>query len=186
MKKVRVGLLGFGNVGSGTYDTLKMNMGKIERETGVTFSIDKILVRDPSRPRRSEAPAELFTKDPDDIIGNPDIDIVCELLGGIEPASQYMLNAMKFRQHGFRSGFHIFLYKRIVYPAVLFQYDIQIMLVVLYISVAVFYIYLIRTQKVHQHPVVRRLVDHLMEVEVDVQHLGDIFFHRIELHALCP
>jgi Homoserine dehydrogenase len=99
MKKVRVGLLGFGNVGSGTYDTLKMNMGKIERETGVTFSIDKILVRDPSRPRRSEAPAELFTKDPDDIIGNPDIDIVCELLGGIEPASQYMLNAMKFRQH---------------------------------------------------------------------------------------
>ena len=99
MKTVRVGLLGFGNVGSGTYDTLKMNMGKIERETGVTFSIDKALVRDPSKPRRSEAPAEIFTCDAYDIIGNPDIDIVCELLGGIEPSTKYMLDAMKSGQH---------------------------------------------------------------------------------------
>ncbi|MGI6204125.1 MAG: homoserine dehydrogenase [Anaerovoracaceae bacterium] len=99
MKEIKIGLLGFGNVGSGTYDTLEMNRKKIERETGLTFTVARALVRDPSKPRRTSAPAEIFTKDPADIIGNPDIDIVCEVLGGLEPSTQYMLDAMNAGQH---------------------------------------------------------------------------------------
>ncbi|MEE3362370.1 MAG: homoserine dehydrogenase [Anaerovoracaceae bacterium] len=99
MNEIRIGLLGFGNVGSGTYDTLEMNKEKIKKETGLTFTVKKALVRDPSKPRRTDAPAEIFTKDPSDVIGNPDIDIVCEVLGGIEPSTQYMLDAMNAGQH---------------------------------------------------------------------------------------
>lgn len=99
MKKVRVGLLGFGNVGSGTYTALEMNRAQIEAALGLDIEVSKVLVRDITKKRDVSLTAEQITQDPDDIINNSSINIVVEVLGGIEPATTFMLAAMEAGKH---------------------------------------------------------------------------------------
>lgn len=99
MKKVNIGLLGLGNIGTGTYKTLEMNKAHIREVTGLDFEITKILEKDVDRKRDISVSPEQFTQNPDDIFKNPDIDIVIELFGGIEPASGFMLEALKNGKH---------------------------------------------------------------------------------------
>ncbi len=99
MKTVKIGLLGMGNIGTGTYKTLEMNRSEIEATLDAKVEIVKILEKDTARDRGIEVPMEKFTQDPDEIFNDPDIDIVIELLGGIEPATSFMLTAMKRGKH---------------------------------------------------------------------------------------
>ena len=99
MKTIKVGLLGLGNIGTGTYKTLEMNKKLIESNTGVSIEITKILERDVTRQRDISVSPEQFTQNPDDIFLDPSIDIVIELLGGIEPASSFMLKALQNKKH---------------------------------------------------------------------------------------
>lgn len=99
MKKIKVGMLGFGNVGTGTYQTLEMNRELIEEHVGASVEISKILVNDVTKPRQVVTPDGVLTDNVADIIGNPEIDIVAEVLGGIEPASEYMLKALNNGKH---------------------------------------------------------------------------------------
>lgn len=99
MKTIKIGLLGLGNIGTGTYKTLEMNRAEIEKAAGASVDIVKILEKDTDRDRGIFVPKEKFTSDPDDIFTDPEIDIVIELLGGIEPASTFMLTAMKNGKH---------------------------------------------------------------------------------------
>jgi homoserine dehydrogenase len=99
MKQIRIGLLGMGNIGTGTYKTLEMNKALITANTGVDLVITKILEKDLARKRDVHVLPEQFTQDPDDILEAPDIDIVIELLGGIEPATKFMLTAMQNGKH---------------------------------------------------------------------------------------
>lgn len=99
MNTVKVGLLGFGNVGTGTYQTLQMNKEHIKETSGVDIEITKILVNDVNKKRTVETPAGVLTSNADDILTNPDIDIVVEVLGGIEPATSYMLKALNNGKH---------------------------------------------------------------------------------------
>lgn len=99
MKKVKVGLLGFGNVGSGTYETLEMNKEHIMKNSNVDIEISKILVSDTNKKRSVNAPVSLFTTEVNEILENPEIDIVVEVLGGIEPASSYMKRALENGKH---------------------------------------------------------------------------------------
>ncbi len=99
MKKVNIGLLGFGNVGAGTYETLYMNKSHIEKEAKVDIQVKKILVNSLDKPRLVEAPQELFTTNADDILLDKDIDIVVEVLGGVEPAASYMKKALENGKH---------------------------------------------------------------------------------------
>ncbi len=92
MKKLNVGILGFGTVGGGTYEILTKNHDLIKERTGVSIEVMRALRRKPSD-------SELFTNDPEAIIGDPDIDLVVEVIGGIEPATSYMLAAMKNGKH---------------------------------------------------------------------------------------
>ena len=92
MKTAKIGLLGFGNVGGGTYKILTDNKEIIEKRIGVSPEVVKILQRNRKKKRFIEAAPSLLTEDPDDIIKNPDIDIVVEMLGGIEPATSFMAN----------------------------------------------------------------------------------------------
>lgn len=93
MKKMRVGILGFGTVGGGTYEILTKNSDIISERTGVAIEVVKILKRTP------QTPAYLFTNDPDEILNDPDIDLIVEAIGGIEPASSFMLKAMNNGKH---------------------------------------------------------------------------------------
>ena len=99
MKTIKVGLLGLGNIGTGTYKTLEMNKKQIESTTGVSIEITKILEKDINRKRDITVSPDQFTQDPDDIFLDPSIDIVIELLGGIEPASSFMLKALENKKH---------------------------------------------------------------------------------------
>ncbi len=94
-KKIRVGLLGMGTVGTGVVSLLQQNGDLVEKRSGCSVSVEKILVRDVSRRRGIELPAETFTSDPSDILENPEIDLVVELLGGMEPARSYLEKALR-------------------------------------------------------------------------------------------
>lgn len=99
MKEINIGLLGMGNIGTGTYKTLEMNYDHIKEVTGIDFKITKILELDVDRERDVNVTREQFTQNPDDIFQDENIDIVIELLGGIEPATEFMLKAMNNGKH---------------------------------------------------------------------------------------
>ena len=94
-RMISVGLLGMGTVGRGVYRILNENKADIGQKVGVPIKIKKILVRDLSKDRGLELDQSLLTTDAGDIIDNPDIDIVVEVLGGINPALEYSLRALK-------------------------------------------------------------------------------------------
>ena len=99
MKKIKVGMLGFGNVGTGTYQTLEMNRALIEKHVGASVEISKILVNDVKKLRQIAILDGVLTDNAADILNNPEIDIVAEVMGGIEPASEYMLRALNNGKH---------------------------------------------------------------------------------------
>jgi len=91
MQKVKVGLLGLGTVGGGVYRLLKANGEDIAHKAGTVIEVKKILVRDPSRHR--EVPPELLTTDYREIVEDDEIRVIVEVMGGIEPARSYILEA---------------------------------------------------------------------------------------------
>ena len=95
MKKlIKAGMLGIGNVGRGTYQTLEMNRQKIYETTGLDIEIVRILNLHPEKDRGIYIPESKYTSNVDDILNDPEIDIVIELIGGIEPATEYMARAL--------------------------------------------------------------------------------------------
>ncbi len=99
MREVGVGLLGLGVVGSGVWELLTRNRDFLARKTGVRLTVRKILVRDPNKPRRASVPREILTTDPREVLEAREVDIVCELMGGIEPARTYLLSALRQGKH---------------------------------------------------------------------------------------
>ena len=99
MSVIKIGLLGLGNIGTGTYKSLEMNRDIIEKELGTKVSIVKILEKDIDRERDINVTREQFVSDPDEIFNDPEIDIVIELLGGVEPAASFMETAMLKGKH---------------------------------------------------------------------------------------
>lgn len=95
LKTIKIGLLGCGVVGSGVVKQLIANKDNIALKAGCQLEIKKILVRDLTKKRPEGAPAELFTTQVDDILEDPEIQIVVELIGGIEPAKSYVLAALQ-------------------------------------------------------------------------------------------
>lgn len=98
-KQIGIGLLGFGNVGKGTYQALEMNRESIKEHSGLDITIHKILVRDPQKNRGLSIPTGILTDDPESVLADPKIDIVVELLGGLHPAGELMLQAMNRGKH---------------------------------------------------------------------------------------
>jgi homoserine dehydrogenase len=94
-RSVRVGLLGFGTVGSGVLAVLGRNRDDIERKVGRGIEVARILVRDLAKPRAVAAPRELLTTDADDILGDSTIGVVVEVMGGTRDALAHMLRALR-------------------------------------------------------------------------------------------
>lgn len=92
-------MLGIGNVGRGTYQALEMNRELIAEKTGLDIEIVKILNRSPEKDRGIEIPKEKYTADVQEILTDTEIDIVAELIGGIEPATTYMAEALANGKH---------------------------------------------------------------------------------------
>lgn len=95
MKSLRIGLLGLGTVGSGVVRLLAGNRDLVERKSGVAFGAVRALVRDPWRARDLGDGAVEMTTDPDAILAAPDIDLVVEVMGGTDPAREYIIRALR-------------------------------------------------------------------------------------------
>lgn len=98
-KTIGVALLGCGNVGSGTFRVLTENAGIIAKRAGADVRVKAILVRDLCKDRDAGIPKDLLTDDFSAILDNPEIDIVAELMGGLEPAVSYMKQALQAGKH---------------------------------------------------------------------------------------
>ncbi|MEW6738648.1 MAG: homoserine dehydrogenase [Nitrospirota bacterium] len=97
--KISVGIIGFGTVGTGTARILLENSNLIKKRTGVEFILKRIADLDIKRDRGIKIPEGVLTTDANAIINDPDIDIVVELMGGIRPAKDFMLQAIKNKKH---------------------------------------------------------------------------------------
>lgn len=92
-KTVRLGILGLGNVGSGLVELIRKNAGVIERKSDIRFEIVRALVR--SRKKKRPLPQELITYKAEDVVCSPEVNIVVELIGGVEPARTFILKALE-------------------------------------------------------------------------------------------
>ena len=101
MKKdtVSVGIIGFGTVGSGTARILLENAAVIRERTGLIISLKRIADLDITRDRGISVPAGVLTTDAAEVINDPEIDVVIELMGGIHPAKEFMLQSIRNRKH---------------------------------------------------------------------------------------
>jgi len=91
---VRVGLLGCGHVGSALVRLIEGNAASIEARAGVKIEVAKVAVRNLAKERDVDLGAELFTHDADEVAADPDIDVLVEVIGGIEPARTLILTAL--------------------------------------------------------------------------------------------
>ena len=90
MTKIKIGLIGLGTVGSGVYKSLQ-DFDEVE--------IVKIAVRNINKPRSVDVPQGMLTDNPYEVVNHPEIDVVVELMGGVEPAWSYIETALKNKKH---------------------------------------------------------------------------------------
>ncbi|CAN0066899.1 unnamed protein product, partial [Phaeothamnion confervicola] len=94
-KAVRVGLLGCGNVGAPLVALTAKQQAAIEARTGVRLEIVSVAVRNLSKERDVELPAGVLTRDAMAVVNDPSIDLVVEVIGGIEPARELITTALR-------------------------------------------------------------------------------------------
>ncbi|MCU0956289.1 MAG: homoserine dehydrogenase [Hydrogenophaga sp.] len=99
MKPIQVGLLGMGTVGSGTYKVLLRNQEEIKRRAGRGIEITMVADLDVERARGLVGPGVVVVGDAREVIANPDIDIVIELIGGYGVARTLVLEAIAAGKH---------------------------------------------------------------------------------------
>ena len=99
MKPIQVGLLGIGTVGSGTFEVLKRNQEEIQRRAGRPIQITMVADLDTARAQAIVGSAVKVVNDARQVIANPEIDIVVELIGGYGIAKQLVLEAIAAGKH---------------------------------------------------------------------------------------
>ena len=99
MKPIQVGLLGIGTVGSGTFEVLKRNQEEIQRRAGRPIQITMVADLDTARAQEIVGSAVKVVNDARQVIANPEIDIVVELIGGYGIAKQLVLEAIAAGKH---------------------------------------------------------------------------------------
>ena len=92
---VRIGVLGGGNVGAAFVESIDEDGAAIERRTGLRLEIASIAVRSLTKPRAPGIDTERLTLDAHTVVGDPTIDVIVELIGGIEPARTLIVDALK-------------------------------------------------------------------------------------------
>ena len=98
LRIIRLALLGIGTVGGGVYEILKRQQGEMARKLGVTVEVAKILVHNKNK-KRDGIDASLLTDNWKEILEDDSIQIVVEVMGGIEPARTCILEALRAGKH---------------------------------------------------------------------------------------
>lgn len=95
MNEIQVGLLGLGTVGSGVVRIIEDHQDRLAHQIGCPVKVAKVLVQNLEKEREVQVTPTLLTKNPDEIIDNPDVDVVIEVMGGIEDAKAYILQSLQ-------------------------------------------------------------------------------------------
>ncbi len=99
MSQVNVGLCGLGTVGTGVVKILQNHADEIKYKVGSELNIKKILVHDLNKARDVAISREWLTTDPDELVNNADIDIIIEVMGGIEDTNLLLEKAIRNKKH---------------------------------------------------------------------------------------
>lgn len=99
MGNVKIAILGLGTVGTGVCKIININKEEILKRSGYEIEVAKVLVRNKNKKRNIDISENLITTDPEEIFNNQEIKIVVELMGGIEPAKEYIIKALKNKKH---------------------------------------------------------------------------------------
>ena len=106
MKPINVGLLGLGTVGGGTLTVLRRNAEEITRRAGREIRVLRAAVRNLDKAKALAGDLPLTTN-PFDVVDDPDIDIVVELIGGLEPARELVMRAIANGKHVVTANKHL-------------------------------------------------------------------------------
>lgn len=98
-KPIKVGLAGFGNVGKGTYEILVNNKDLIRTRAGADISVKRIVVRSPEKVKGKIDSKVEVTTDWKDLTNDPEVNVIVEAMGGIEPAKSLILTAISAGKH---------------------------------------------------------------------------------------
>jgi len=99
MKKIQIGIVGFGTVGTGVLRILRSSSKVIRERLGATIVVRKIADLDIKSDRGIKVNKNLLTKNVGEVLNNPSIDVVVELIGGFEPAKTIILSAIEKGKH---------------------------------------------------------------------------------------
>ncbi len=99
MKPIRIGLIGFGTVGSGVAKILLSARDRLARRAGRPLELVRVVDKDPHRPRNVELPSGLLTDHLSAVLDDPTIEIGIELIGGLEPARTIILDLLRAGKH---------------------------------------------------------------------------------------
>ncbi len=98
-KAISVGLLGLGTVGCGVIKIINNHQEELQHQVGCPVSVEKVLVRSMSKDRNVDIDENKLTTNPEEILTDPSIDIVIEVMGGVLEAKEYILKALRNKKH---------------------------------------------------------------------------------------
>jgi homoserine dehydrogenase len=98
-EKISIGIIGLGTVGTGTVRIILDNKDVLKERLGFEINLRRVADIDIKRDRGINVPKEILTTDVDALLNDPNIDIVVELIGGIRPAKDFILEAVKNGKH---------------------------------------------------------------------------------------
>ena len=94
-RQIRLGVLGCGNVGAAFVQLVAAQADTIEQRTGVRLEVTRVAVRNLSAPREVQLGESVLTRDSFGVVADPEIDLVVEVIGGIEPARELITTALR-------------------------------------------------------------------------------------------
>ena len=98
-KSVSIGLLGLGVVGSGVIKLIEDYQEDLAHQLGCGVEVKKVLVRNIEKARQVDVDETILTTNSSDVLNNPDIDVIIEVMGGVEEARGYLLEAFAAKKH---------------------------------------------------------------------------------------
>jgi homoserine dehydrogenase len=99
LKPVKLGILGMGTVASGLINIIELNKNKVHNTVNRELVVNKVLVNSLDKKRNVNLPKEVYTTDAYEVINDKDADIIVELMGGINPAYEYIREALNNKKH---------------------------------------------------------------------------------------
>ncbi|GIP45487.1 homoserine dehydrogenase [Paenibacillus sp. J45TS6] len=99
MKPIKVGLLGLGTVGTGVVRIVEGNQEDLSSQVGSPIVIEKISVKNTEKARNINVDSDKLTEDPWEVIRHPDIDVIVEVMGGVDQTKEYILEALERGKH---------------------------------------------------------------------------------------